>query len=50
MKSSELIETLQNLNESYGDLSIFLEHECNDQIHVTILPDIGFILSKTGAP
>lgn len=50
MKSSELIETLHNLIDTYGDLPIFSEHEVNDQIYITILPDIGFVISKTGAP
>ena len=50
MKSSELIKTLQILTDSFGDLPIFLEHEVNNEIYITVLPDIGFILSKTGAP
>ncbi|MFA5760210.1 MAG: hypothetical protein WC877_00345 [Dehalococcoidales bacterium] len=50
MKASELIESLNYLINTYGDLSVFTEHENNDQIYVITLPDIGFIISKDGSP
>ena len=46
MKASKLIECLNYLVNTHGDLSVFVEHESNPNVYIITDSNIGFIISK----
>jgi hypothetical protein len=47
MLAGELINNLNYLIETHGNLPIFIEHENNSKVVITTIADIGFVIGKS---
>ena len=47
VKASELINCLNYLIETHGDLPVFVEHENNNEVYVITDSSVGFFISKS---